>query len=218
MLDFTNFTANCAGIHRRSFLRVGGLTLFGLSLPQLLAAQAAAGAARKDVNCILLWTDGGMSNIDTLDMKPDAPVEYRGEFKPISTNLPGVQVCEHLPLMAQRMDQRLPGAHDRPQRQPARRGLPLHAHRLSAGARRGRPAGRLDGLSDVRLGRRPREGLAERPAAQRPVFRGPHQVWRARVTWARPTTRCWIAGDPAAADFQHSRCVDPGKRSAWTAR
>lgn len=56
------------------------------------------------MNCILLFTAGGMSNIDTFDMKPDAPVEYRGEFTPISSNVPGTQVCEHLPRMAQAMD------------------------------------------------------------------------------------------------------------------
>jgi len=105
MLNFNHVSRNCEGLHRRSFLRVGALSLFGLSLPRLLEAQAKAGAAQgKDINCILLWTDGGLSNIDTLDMKPDAPVEYRGEFKPIGTNLPGVHVCEHLPLMSQRMD------------------------------------------------------------------------------------------------------------------
>ncbi|MBL8830037.1 MAG: DUF1501 domain-containing protein, partial [Planctomycetaceae bacterium] len=104
MFQLDRATANCEGLQRRAFLKVGGLSLFGLSLPQLLAAEARAGVARKDVNCILLWTDGGMANMDTLDMKPQAPVEYRGEFKPIASNLPGVQVCEHLPLMAERMD------------------------------------------------------------------------------------------------------------------
>jgi hypothetical protein len=88
---------------RRAFLRVGSLSLFGLSLPRLLEARAS-GTAAGDVNCILLWTDGGMSNIDTLDMKPDAPREYRGQFDPIASSVPGVRVCEHLPRMAQRVD------------------------------------------------------------------------------------------------------------------
>lgn len=95
------------GVSRRSFLRVGGLSLFGLNLPRILELQAraaAAGQSRSEINCILLWTDGGMSNIDTLDMKPAAPPEYRGEFQPIATNLPGVEVCEHLPRMARQMD------------------------------------------------------------------------------------------------------------------
>ena len=105
MFHLDGLTRNCEGLQRRTFLQVGGLSLFGLSLPQALAAKARSGIRASDVNCILLWTDGGMSNIDTLDMKPNAPVEYRGEFKPISTNLADVQVCEHLPLMAERMDQ-----------------------------------------------------------------------------------------------------------------
>ena len=94
---------NCDGRSRRDFLQVGGLSLFGLSLPGWLQAQAV-GRVNKDVNCILLWTDGGMSNIDTLDMKPDAPIEYRGEFQPIDSNVGGMPVCEHLPMMSRAMD------------------------------------------------------------------------------------------------------------------
>ncbi len=111
MFSLSHATHNCEGSSRRDFLKVGGLSLFGLTLPKLLEAQATAAASGKpgrakprDVNCILLWTDGGMSNIDTFDMKPEAPVEYRGEFQPIDTNIPGVTVCEHLPLMSQRLD------------------------------------------------------------------------------------------------------------------
>jgi hypothetical protein len=95
--------ANCQGVSRRAFLRVGSLSLFGLTLPQLLAARAAQ-AGGKEINCILLWTDGGMSNVDTFDMKPEAPVEYRGQFQPIASNRPGTYVCEHLPLMSRQMD------------------------------------------------------------------------------------------------------------------
>lgn len=95
----------CAGLSRRQILQIGSLSLFGLSLPRVLAAQADQPAAdRKDVNCIVLWMGGGPSNIDTFDMKPDAPVEYRGEFNPIPTNVSGLDVCEHLPRMAQQMD------------------------------------------------------------------------------------------------------------------
>jgi hypothetical protein len=104
MFQLDRRSANCQGVSRRSFLRVGSLGLFGLTLPRLLESHArAVGQSIKDINCILLWTDGGNSNIDTFDMKPQAPVEYRGEFAPIATNLPGVQVCEHLPLISQRM-------------------------------------------------------------------------------------------------------------------
>ena len=94
------------GMSRRAWLQVGGLSLCGLSLPQLLQAEAAQpAAARKDINIIMLWLDGGLSTIDTLDMKPNAPLEYRGEFSPIATNVPGVTVCEHLPRMSRHMDQ-----------------------------------------------------------------------------------------------------------------
>lgn len=90
---------------RRTMLRVGTGSLFGLSLPAWLRlSELRAEAERRDVSCIVLFTDGGMSNIDTLDMKPTAPAEYRGEFRPIATNVPGVEVCEHLPEMARQMD------------------------------------------------------------------------------------------------------------------
>ena len=95
----------CAGLDRRSFLQIGGLSLFGMNLPQVLEAQAQQPvAARRDLNVILLWMGGGASNIDTFDMKPDAPAEIRGEFTQIDTNLPGLRICEHLPRMAQEMD------------------------------------------------------------------------------------------------------------------
>ena len=82
------------------------MPLFGLSLPRVLAAEqtGTASPSPEALNCILLWTNGGIANMDTFDMKPEAPLEYRGEFKGIDTNLPGVQVCEHLPRMSQWMD------------------------------------------------------------------------------------------------------------------
>ena len=105
MFRLEGLSRNCEGLSRRAWLQVGGLALFGMSLPRLLQAAAAqAPAVRKDTNFILLWTSGGLANMDTLDMKPEAPLEYRGEFQPIATNLPGVTVCEHLPLMSRQMD------------------------------------------------------------------------------------------------------------------
>lgn len=95
----------CDGVSRRTCLRLGTASLFGLSLPRVLEAQEKQPAAqRKDVNCIVLWMGGGPSNLDTFDMKPAAPAEVRGEFRPIATNVAGLEVCEHLPQMAQRMD------------------------------------------------------------------------------------------------------------------
>lgn len=93
------------GWTRRAALRVGGLGMFGLSLPRVLRAiDKTPASQRRDLNFILLWTNGGMSNMDTFDMKPAAPAEYRGEFQPIATNVPGLSVCEHLPLMSRQVD------------------------------------------------------------------------------------------------------------------
>jgi len=94
----------CDGIRRREVLRLGGLGLVGLSLPKLLQAEAIKPAGRKRAkSCILFFMEGGPAHQDLWDMKPEAPVEYRGEFKPISTTVPGLQVCEHLPLLAPQM-------------------------------------------------------------------------------------------------------------------
>ena len=73
-------SATCGGVTRRSLLKVGGLSLFGLSLPRILAAESQSPREGKAKNVILLWMGGGPSNIDTFDMKPDAPAEIRGEF------------------------------------------------------------------------------------------------------------------------------------------
>jgi hypothetical protein len=94
-------------VKRREFLQVGGLSLFGLGLPELLQAQenlrkASSSTRRQAKACILLFMWGGPSQQDTWDMKPDAPAEFRGEFRPRSTNVAGMQICEHLPRLAQR--------------------------------------------------------------------------------------------------------------------
>jgi hypothetical protein len=89
---------------RRHFLQVGGLGLFGLTLPQLLQLESSARAAGKKErprSCIFLFLYGGPSQIDIWDMKPEAPDDYRGEFKPAATAVPGTYMCEHLPRMAQ---------------------------------------------------------------------------------------------------------------------
>jgi uncharacterized protein (DUF1501 family) len=86
---------------RRELLRAGALSLFGLGLPQLLHAETAK-PAKKAKACIVLFMWGGPAQQDTWDMKPDAPDVYRGEFKPIPTTVPGLQICEHLPRLARR--------------------------------------------------------------------------------------------------------------------
>src|SRR5438067_1107970 len=85
-------------IDRRTLLRVGGAGLFGLSLPQLVRAEGTHNARAKAV--IFLHQYGGPPGHETVDMKPDAPAEVRGSFKPISTKVPGLQVCELLPRLA----------------------------------------------------------------------------------------------------------------------
>jgi uncharacterized protein (DUF1501 family) len=94
----------CDGLTRRDFLKVGALTAgsVGLSLGDL--TQVAAAGRSGDVNCILLFLVGGPSQLDTWDPKPNAPVEVRGPFRPIPTNVPGVEICEHFPQMAQMAD------------------------------------------------------------------------------------------------------------------
>ena len=85
-------------------LGLGGLDLVGLNLPGLLAAEEAAGRPRaKAKSCILFFMEGGPAHQDLWDLKPEAPLEYRGEFRSIRTRTPGVQVCEHLPLLARQM-------------------------------------------------------------------------------------------------------------------
>jgi hypothetical protein len=92
-------------VSRRHMLQIGGLGLMGLSLPRLLAAEAAAQSLgdpqpRAD-SCVLIFLNGGPSHLDMWDMKPDAPDGIRGEFKPIATSVPGIQFGEHLPKLAQ---------------------------------------------------------------------------------------------------------------------
>ena len=102
MLDLlAGVTRTCEGVSRRSFLRIGALSGFGVSLPLFLKAKTARAATKsKDVNCILIWTHGGTSHHDTLDPKPNAPASVRGEFSAISTAIPGVQFSEICPNMA----------------------------------------------------------------------------------------------------------------------
>lgn len=93
--------SRCGGpvVSRREFLRLGYLAMGGMSLPGLLAARAPAATA-PDTSVILFWMWGGPSQLETYDLKPDAPSEYRGPFRPISTPVPGLDVCELFPLQA----------------------------------------------------------------------------------------------------------------------
>ncbi len=88
----------CDGVNRREILRVGAAGLLGLSLPGLLRAEIKARPGAK--SCILMFLEGGPAGQDLWDMKPDAPEQVRGEFKPIATTVPGLSFCEHLPMLA----------------------------------------------------------------------------------------------------------------------
>src|SRR5581483_3730265 len=99
----------CDGLTRRETLAAGALTLLGggFTLPSLLSAEAAKrpdGLPGKARSVMLLFLLGGAATQDMIDLKPDAPKEIGGEFKPIRTNVPGIQVGEHLPKMAKWMD------------------------------------------------------------------------------------------------------------------
>lgn len=92
----------CDGLSRRSFLQLGGLALGSLSLPQLLQAESTQGQSQRSV--IMVYLTGGLAHQDTVDLKPNAPQEVRGEFKPIATNVPGIQFGELLPRLARCAD------------------------------------------------------------------------------------------------------------------
>jgi len=95
----------CDGMTRRDFLHAGSLTMTGLTLPAFLALEAQGAVKKgKDVNCIMIFMLGGPSQLDTWDMKPDAPEEIRGPYKPIDTNVSGIQISEIFPRMAKHAD------------------------------------------------------------------------------------------------------------------
>jgi hypothetical protein len=131
---------SCDGLTRRNFLSLGALALGGLSLADLLRCQAR-GAVREDAgrkSVIMVYLPGGPSHIDLYDMKPDAPAEIRGEFKPIRTNVPGIDLCELLPRQATIADQlaiirgfRTTGNHDS---QILTTGFPPRAYRPAFGS------------------------------------------------------------------------------------
>jgi hypothetical protein len=96
----------CNGLHRRELLQMGAAAFCGLTLADFLRADARAkvDSTYRKRSIVNVWLAGGASHLDTFDMKPDAPVEFRGEFRPIATRMPGVQICEYLPRISERMD------------------------------------------------------------------------------------------------------------------
>src|SRR3954451_25051835 len=91
---------------RRQFLRVGAVGALGLTLPQVLRSEIQSPGKKRPraKSVILVYLGGGLSHHDSFDLKPDAPAEIRGKYKPISTNVPGLQIGELLPYMARTMD------------------------------------------------------------------------------------------------------------------
>ncbi len=97
----------CDGVNRRNFLKIGAFGA-GLSLTDMLRAKAGQDATTKPSTpnkaAIMIYLPGGPSHMDMYDMKPEAPMEFRGEFNPIKTNVAGVQICEHMPMQAKMWD------------------------------------------------------------------------------------------------------------------
>src|SRR5579884_328534 len=95
----------CDGVSRRGFLKIGALGV-GLTLADVYRLRALAGttSSTSGKSAIMIYLPGGPSHMDMYDLKPEAPAEFRGEFKPIDTNVPGVQICEHFPLQAKMWD------------------------------------------------------------------------------------------------------------------
>ena len=94
----------CDGVSRRNFLKIGAVGFAGLTLPQLLRAEAAAKSHNPHKAVIMIFLPGGPAHQDIFDLKPDAPPDIRGEFKPIKTNVSGIEICEMLPMLARRAD------------------------------------------------------------------------------------------------------------------
>src|SRR5262245_14670966 len=95
----------CDGLTRREMLRAGGAGLFGLSLPKLWAAESVQPARKARAKSVLVvFLFGGPSQLETFDLKPDAPSGIRGPYRPIASKTPGLLICEHLPRLASMSD------------------------------------------------------------------------------------------------------------------
>lgn len=94
----------CDGVSRRDFLTVGALSVGGLTMVDVLRARAQTPASTRNKAIIMVYLNGGPSHVDLYDMKPEAPLEYRGEFRPIRTNVPGFDICELMPRQARIAD------------------------------------------------------------------------------------------------------------------
>src|SRR5436309_5874996 len=105
-LDLGGAGRYCDGLNRRSFLKLGVSGMASVGLPQLLQArhQSAPTGSTRNTSVILIWLDGGPSHMDLYDLKPDAPAEYRGIWRPIHTRVPGIDITEMFPRQARITD------------------------------------------------------------------------------------------------------------------
>ena len=122
----------CDGTSRRNFLKIGGLGMGGLSLPELLRASSASVEAKREKSIIMIYLPGGPPHQDMYDLKMDAPREIRGEFQPIRTKVPGIHISEMLPKIAKQMHRATPirsvvGARDEHSNHICFTGYPLGA-------------------------------------------------------------------------------------------
>ncbi len=183
-----------ASLSRRELLRFGAVSLGGLSLVDQLRAQALANTSASARHCIFVFLNGGPAHLDTFDMKPDAPVEIRGPYRPIATSAPGVRITEKLPLLAQLAAPVCHPAFGHAPVQRAQQQRRVRAERPLAGERRQYPphAGRS---SDVRIRGGPGATEARRHAAVRPDADASCSTWvfpppaPAAAGWAAATIR-----------------------------
>jgi len=104
-MEKASATQIARGIDRRVFLRNSGVALSACALPHVLASRAQAGVSAPARQAIIIFLQGGLSHLDSWDLKPEAPAEFRGEFQPIATSVPGFEISEHMPRLAQRAAQ-----------------------------------------------------------------------------------------------------------------
>ena len=152
-LDADRAVEFCDGFRRRDFLHAGSLAALGFGLTHLFGLKALGAVDEKepDKNCIMLMLVGGPSQLDTWDMKPNAPVEIRGPYKPIKTNVPGIEISENFPRMAKHADKYAAG----PQRvshgrRRARHRPPDDADRPPVSGRHGVSAHRLRAVKKLK--------------------------------------------------------------------